>query len=406
MQLDVRTRVMTFLRERPTSAAFLSGVTATLLVAVDWYTSVQLDIAPLYVVPLVLAGIARNRRLLWTLVVAFIVITFDVYSAQIPTAAFSPSEPFFLNRVLDAFTLLVVALLLHLWVRAVDALAAQSRSLAEQNRELDRMRQLAFEASAQKTQLLATVSHDIGTPLSVIDVVAGLILRKANEPDVALNIRDLVDRLRRNTRSVSTLRSALIDIAALDAGRVPYTPTLFSLNDCFEEMRQQLLPLAEDKRLQLLIDAPNPPVRVSIDRTHLLRVLTNLVTNAIKYTDAGHVALGASVSPDGELLIRVSDSGIGMSPEDVDRIFDEYGQLGNPQRDHHHEGWGLGLAICRRLVAGMGGTLSVASEPDRGSTFTVRLPASCLAHPVHTSGASMSGWRGHQAPQNETLASQ
>lgn len=396
---------MTFLRERPTSAALLAVVTAASVVAVDWYTWVQLDIAPLYVVPLVLAGIARNRRLLWTLVVGFIVITFDVYSAQIPTAEFSLREPFFLNRVLDAFTLLVVALLLHLWIRAVDALAAQSRSLADQNRELDRMRQIAFEASARKTQLLASVSHDIGTPLSVIDVVAGLILRKADDPDVALSIRDLVDRLRRNTRSVSTLRSALIDIAALDAGAVPYTATLFALNECLDEMRQQLLPLADDKRLQLLVEAPDPPVWVSIDRTHLARVLTNLVTNAIKYTDTGHVAVAASVNGERELLIRVSDSGIGMSPEDVDRIFDEYGQLGNPQHDRH-EGWGLGLAICRRLVAGMGGTLGVESEPGRGSTFTIRLPPSCLAQPARTSAASMSAWRGQQTSQNETVASQ
>ena len=403
MRIEARTRVVSFLRERPISAAFLAIITAAIMAAVDWYTWVQLDVAPVYVVPLVLAGVARNRRVLWTLVGGFIVITFVVYWTQIPSGEFSLREPFFLNRVLDAFTLLVVAVLLHLWVGAVDALAAQSQSLAEQNRELERLRQSASEASALKTQLLAAVSHDIGTPLSVIDLVAGLILRKANQPDAALSLQDLVERLRRSTQSLSALRSALIDIAALDAGRVPYTPTLFSLNEWLDEKRQQLLPLAEDKRLQLFVHAPNPPVWVSIDRTHLSRVLTNLVTNAIKYTDAGHVTVAASVKPDRELSIRVSDSGIGISREGVDRIFDEYGQLGNPQRDRH-KGWGLGLAICRRLVEGMGGTIGVESEPDRGSTFTIGLPASCVAEPPRTSAPSMSGWRGQQASQNETLA--
>jgi signal transduction histidine kinase len=129
------------------------------------------------------------------------------------------------------------------------------------------------------------------------------------------------------------------------------------------------------------------------------------VTNAIKFTNAGYVAVAALLTPESELLIRVSDSGIGMSSEDVNRIFDEYEQLGNPQHGHH-EGWGLGLAICRRLVAGMGGTLGVESEPDRGSTFTIRLPASCIAQPAHPPESSMPGRRDQEAAHKGTLASQ
>src|SRR6185503_11289474 len=96
-----------------------------------------------------------------------------------------------------------------------------------------------------------------------------------------------------------------------------------------------------------------------------------------KFTDSGAITLSGSLTPQRAPLVRVADTGVGMSPESLARIFDEYGQLGNPERDSN-QGWGLGLAICRRLAGVMGGRIAVESEPGRGTTFDLHLPASCV----------------------------
>jgi signal transduction histidine kinase len=225
--------------------------------------------------------------------------------------------------------------------------------------------------------LLASVSHDIRTPLTTIDLIADLILRSVDNPTLAAQVPDMVQRLRRNTLSLADLVSALVDISSLDAGRIAVRNSEFSLNELLVEECERLLPLAQAKGLRLATEAPEPPIRLLTDRVKLVRVLSNLVGNAIKFTETGGVTVDAVLTTERALLIRVSDTGVGMLRESLARIFDEYGQLGNPQRDAN-KGWGLGLAICRRLVDVMGGKITVESEPNRGTIFSVHLPASSV----------------------------
>jgi signal transduction histidine kinase len=260
---------------------------------------------------------------------------------------------------------------------AANRLAAQGRSLVEQNQELDLLRRTAEEASARKTQLLASVSHDIRSPLTTIDLIADLILRSAGDPALAAQLPDLVQRLRRNTRSLAELTSALVDISSLDAGRISVRNSEFSLNELLLEERERLLPLAEAKNLHLVVEAPGSPLWLRTDKLKLARVLGNLVGNAMKFTETAGVSISAGLTPERAPLIRVKDTGVGMSPESLGRIFEENGQLGNPQRDSN-KGWGLGLAICRRLAGVMGGSITVESEPGRGTTFSVHLPTGCV----------------------------
>jgi signal transduction histidine kinase len=225
------------------------------------------------------------------------------------------------------------------------------------------------------------VSHDISTPLTIINHIADLILRVARSPMQESVVQELVQRLRRNTRSLTDLSSALVDISSLDAGRIPVFNTAFSLNELLEDERDRLLPLAQAKGLELVIEAPCPLVVLETDRVKLARVLSNLVGNAIKFTNTGAVTISGRTAPGQPLVIEVRDSGPGIAPDKLETIFEEYGQLGNKQRDSA-KGWGLGLAICRRLLQVMGGTLTVRSELRVGTVFTVRLPASCLASPA------------------------
>jgi signal transduction histidine kinase len=378
MEMKTSTRVLDFLLRRPVPLAGTSAVLLALAeVSVDWTTWVELHVEVIYGLPLVLAALGRSRRLLWGLVVFLVAMTFAVYVAQIEPGVFTLGEPHFINRVLAAVTLILTGGLFHAWIDAANAVEAQSLSLIHQNEELDRLRRSAEEASGRKTQLLASVSHDIRTPLTTIDLIADLILRSADNPTLAAQLPDLVQRLRRNTRSLADLACALVDVSSLDAGRIGVRSSEFCLNDLLAEEGQRLLPLVQAKSLQLSIQAPEPAVWLLTDRIKLARVLSNLLGNAIKFTAAGSIKLSAVLTSGRALLIEVKDTGVGMTSENLRRIFDEYGQLGNSERDSN-QGWGLGLAICRRLVDVMGGKITVQSEPNRGTTFSVHLPASCV----------------------------
>ncbi len=171
-----RTRLLDYLLDQPMPlAGTLAVLVAVLEAAVDWTTWVELDVSAVYGIPLVLAAVARNRRLVWILTACLVFMTFAAYAAQIGPDVFSVDEPYFVNRVMSAAALTLSAGLCHVWIVAANRLAAQRRSLIEQNQELDRLRRAAEEASGRKTQLLASVSHDIRTPLTTIDLIADLV---------------------------------------------------------------------------------------------------------------------------------------------------------------------------------------------------------------------------------------
>jgi signal transduction histidine kinase len=140
-----------------------------------------------------------------------------------------------------------------------------------------------------------------------------------------------------------------------------------------------VLPLAQAKQLSVDIQPQVPPIWLRADRIKLGRVIGNLLGNAIKFTDRGSIRVLVSRDDVGCIRIAVSDSGIGITPENQSRIFEEFWHLSDP---HRAKGSGLGLSISKRLIEAMGGRLSVASEPGQGSTFTIVLPASAvLARP-------------------------
>ena len=143
-----------------------------------------------------------------------------------------------------------------------------------------------------------------------------------------------------------------------------------------DEIRQHR-PSADEKGIFIQVEAPLD-LRLRTDRVKLGRVLSNLLGNAIKFTKAGGVTVTASVLPTGGWRLSVRDTGIGIDPANLDRIFDEFFQIKNPARDHSN-GSGLGLAIARRLTEALGGKLTVESKFGAGSTFTVTLPATVIA---------------------------
>jgi signal transduction histidine kinase/ActR/RegA family two-component response regulator len=267
---------------------------------------------------------------------------------------------------------------------------ADVTALKQLQRELDLRRREAEEASVRKTRFLASVSHDIRTPVNAINLMAEVIRRAVDNPALAPQVPHMAQRLQANSLALVELVTDVLDVARFDVGKVELQESEFALNELLAEEHRQLQPLAADKDLTLDLDLPERPLWVRTDRVKLARVLGNLVGNAVKFTESGAVRLSAALGPERQVLIRVEDTGLGIAPEHQAFIFDEFAQLRNPARDRE-KGTGLGLAICKRLVEIMGGTISVESTPQRGSTFTVTLPASCvvmrLGGPVTTGGS-------------------
>ena len=367
-------------------------------IALDLGTWVELDIASIYGIPLVLAAFTRNRRLLWGLTVALALATFVAYALQIPAGAFEAREALFVNRLLDAVALLVTAGLVHVWMTSMNIRGAQAQLLLEQNRkletandllvaheaqivcqneELNRRRQDAEEASGRKTRLLNAVSHDIRNPVNTINLMAEVIRRTAENPAGVTQVPQMARRLQSTAQSLVALVSQVLDIAHLDSGHLQLCESTFSLNEFIDSKRRDLAPLAEAKSLSFDSGTPERLVRLRTDRIKLDRIITNLVTNAIKFTSNGSVSIGATLTDIGAVAIRVRDTGIGIPDHEIERIFDEFARFNVPL-GKLNGGWGLGLAISRRLANFIGADIIVESKLGRGTVFTVTLPSACV----------------------------
>jgi len=384
-------------QRRAALVASLAILLAAVEISIDWGTWVELNFSIVYGLPLVLAALARSRQLLWSLMFLLVAMTFAVYAAQIHVGQFTIREPLFINRVLAALTLVIITGILHVRLRAIERLAAQDEALTQtnqrleranrelvlheaqilrQNEELELRRREAEATSERKTRFMASLSHDIRTPINAINLMAEVMCRTAENPTFAAELPDIARRLKANALSLADLLTDVLDIARFDSGRVDIQATAVSLNELLNEHCQALLPLAQAKRLTLTLEIESL-ICLYIDRVKLSRVVSNLLSNAIKYTEAGGVTVRAGISPDHAVLIEIQDTGIGIPNHCLDAVFDEYAQLSNPERDPN-KGWGLGLPICKRLVNLLGGAISVTSQLNAGSVFTIRLGSDCL----------------------------
>jgi signal transduction histidine kinase len=302
-------------------------------------------------------------------------VTFGVYYAQVDGGPHSMRMSFFIDRALAATCILLNAAMLDAWMKSNERLVLRDQSIAAKNKELEHQRIELEQASMRKTQMLASLSHDIRTPIQAITLLSELMRRTAERPELAEKIPALAQRLQSNAVSVVDFLSEVIDVASFDSGRVAVNSSEFSLDSLLTEQRQRLLPLADVKTLELQVHPAAQPLWLFTDRVKLGRVVGNLVSNAIKFTERGGVTIDSGLLPGGDVFVRIADSGCGMRAEHLDRVFGEYSQLNEGSRQGG-AGWGLGLAISRRMMRLLGGEITVESEVDVGSTFTVVIPAS------------------------------
>jgi signal transduction histidine kinase len=241
--------------------------------------------------------------------------------------------------------------------------------------EIQEKSRLLAEASQHKSQFLANMSHELRTPLNAI---IGLTEMLREDAEHAKQDTEPLDRVLGAARHLLALISDILDLSKIEAGRMELHLETFSVVPVIQNVARTIEPMATKNSNCLVIDCPTDLGTIHADQTRLRQSLLNLASNANKFTENGTITIAAhQEQEDGRewMTLTVSDTGIGMTPEQMGKLFQEFSQASSATASKYG-GTGLGLAISRRFCQMMGGDITVESEPGRGSTFTIRVPRS------------------------------
>ena len=258
-------------------------------------------------------------------------------------------------------------------------LRASNELLTLKNQELERQQQQIKlqniqlqEAYNLKSEFLATMSHELRTPMNAIMGFSQLLLRQYPDP-LSEQQQNLVQRIFNNSKNLLDMINEMLDFSKIESGKLESKPQRFDLNYLIKLTVEELRSLAVQKQLNLITEVSLEDRFVVQDSNFMKRILINLLSNAIKFTETGEIKVKAWEINATKIAISVSDTGIGIAPEDRDKIFQAFRQA-DQTFTRQHSGTGLGLAITQSLVSMIKGKISVESEIGKGSTFTVEIP--------------------------------
>jgi signal transduction histidine kinase len=325
-------------------------VTLGLIIA-DVITWIELDVATIFGLPLVLAGATRNRRLLWVLTALLTITTFVVYALQIPVGAFTLRETFFVNRVLDVVSLLLIAALLHIWMTSVATSEVQARLIKDQNEKLEaaKVSRRLVEVQEAERRGLANELHDlVGQKLTALSINLNIVKTQLAPSTTAQASARLEDSLTLVEETIESIRDVMAELRPAILDDYGLTPVLRWYAEQFTKRTGVATAVIEQGPIRRL-----PP---TVEEA-LFRIAQEALANVAKYARAQKATVTVEVTPQ-VMCLTIADDGCGFDPAAVH----------HPARDH---GWGL--MIMRERAASVGAQLNVESAPGRGARVIVTL---------------------------------
>lgn len=250
-------------------------------------------------------------------------------------------------------------------------LRAQSQQLTQQNVELEKQRDTVEKANQLKSEFLSNMSHELRTPLNSIMALSRVLILQASKT-MSAEHSGYLEIIERNGKNLLALINDILDLSKIEAGHMDVKPKVFSLTSMIEVIIERLEPLTEEKAIDIKFDASEAVSEIESDEMRVHQIIQNLIGNAVKFTDQGYVhVVVTSVGQD--VVIQISDTGIGIAPDDLPTIFQAFRQV-DGSASRRFEGTGLGLAIAQRTAALLGGKITVRSTLGKGSIFELILP--------------------------------
>ncbi|MCC3406234.1 MAG: ATP-binding protein [Microcoleus sp. PH2017_10_PVI_O_A] len=272
-------------------------------------------------------------------------------------------------------------------LRTLDELRQRQEELVQLNQELedtnrgvvalyaelnDKAESLQREGEL-KTSFLSNMSHEFRTPLTTILSISEILLNRI-DGELSPEQDKQVNFIRKSAESLAELVDDSLDLAKVEAGKVTVRVTDFEVEDLFSALRGMMRPLLpQNSPVSLIFEVPLEVPTLTTDEGKVSQILRNLISNALKFTEAGEVRVAAEMGEGGMVTFSVADTGIGIPPADQTRVFEEFVQVEN-HLQKGVKGTGLGLSLCRKMAEFLGGSIEIESSPGVGSTFLVNLP--------------------------------
>ncbi|AFZ25131.1 signal transduction histidine kinase [Cylindrospermum stagnale PCC 7417] len=291
-----------------------------------------------------------------------------------------------------------------------EQLIRKNQELEKQQQQIQLQNLKLLEASRLKSQFLATISHELRTPMNAIIGFSQILLRP-KFGQLTHQQADMVERILNNSKHLLMLLNEVLDFSKLEAEQLELKPEIFDLPKVINTTVSEIRSLAEAKKLSLLVQTDLQNTLVFNDPVRVRQILVNLLSNAVKFTESGSIWIEVKEMPN-QVTIAVRDTGIGISPRDFKHIFEAFRQV-DQSITRKYPGTGLGLAIINSLVRMMGGKILLESQLGVGSMFKIELPRQITLPTIAVNGSALdlddedifcSAQNPHQSPSQASKA--